>query len=785
MSSGFLVTVIKRTVSLPVRLVERFRGTSDSTRTRPPPRPRPPSPSLLPSPLTYLTSSYLIVSLALAFVLHRIHHLVPPARTHTQVDRTASNTTNSALVQVGFRLPAVLVLLRSLVRLVLANDDHDALLWSAFVSIAVSITLEHFVRTVSDDDPSAHPFNLLSLSFLLHVQSGTPGAHRQLYVYLALTLAELVSLQISYVTPYLRPGGQRRTTTTTTTTTKRYRFAITLFYSLVSQFLALRSYYLLYHSSDPNEGGGALIWFNKVPELAFEAIVVTSVAVRALALVVRRDSSSSDDDEPWWRMMPGTTVWWDASEDYAVVLIKYATAVLQHTRVSTLSYELAPVSVLPSSVAASLESIGFDLSDSDPSRRRDEGGVPQGLTVRLERNGDVVLIEELVQEEEQARGGLPLRRRTGPDTSEAVTYGFGVEVKHVDVEPLRSSRSRSRSSGGGGAAQWNGEWGTGFDNDDDAARVEYGAGYDEGSAGGGGGGEFGTGLVEGERRARVATFLGVVVRIAFYLAYVGVVAVRDAVRHVQRRVGWRSLAGTLDDTWTTTRRQRRQGEFATAADEDEEDSDDQDWTPESDDEDRSSSESDDDDDDGRGNVEEHTPLELISDLSDPTATATAAALDPTELAPYLVAHHLSPANSGTLTRRRYETLFPSTRRRRHDDDEPTASSVDVLDAAIRSHLLSGATMMKMTADEREQKRAEWRESRSMFCVVCTVEPRTVILWPCRCLALCESCRDALAARTTTTQTQTHTQGPATPGSGGSLCPTCRVGVAGFSRIFIP
>lgn len=35
---------------------------------------------------------------------------------------------------------------------------------------------------------------------------------------------------------------------------------------------------------------------------------------------------------------------------------------------------------------------------------------------------------------------------------------------------------------------------------------------------------------------------------------------------------------------------------------------------------------------------------------------------------------------------------------------------------------------------------------SRNCVICTVEPRVIICWPCRCLALCDDCRGSLAAR---------------------------------------
>ncbi|KAL5636924.1 hypothetical protein ACGC1H_000785 [Rhizoctonia solani] len=62
------------------------------------------------------------------------------------------------------------------------------------------------------------------------------------------------------------------------------------------------------------------------------------------------------------------------------------------------------------------------------------------------------------------------------------------------------------------------------------------------------------------------------------------------------------------------------------------------------------------------------------------------------------------------------------------------------------------------------------EDPRAVCVICTVEPRSVICWPCRCLALCDECRGSLASRM---------------GAGKHQCPCCRRGVEGYSRIFIP
>lgn len=57
------------------------------------------------------------------------------------------------------------------------------------------------------------------------------------------------------------------------------------------------------------------------------------------------------------------------------------------------------------------------------------------------------------------------------------------------------------------------------------------------------------------------------------------------------------------------------------------------------------------------------------------------------------------------------------------------------------------------------------------CSVCFSSPRNIILWPCRCVNICEGCRIRMAV------------------SAGSspkpLCPTCRTPVRGFSRLYFP
>lgn len=63
--------------------------------------------------------------------------------------------------------------------------------------------------------------------------------------------------------------------------------------------------------------------------------------------------------------------------------------------------------------------------------------------------------------------------------------------------------------------------------------------------------------------------------------------------------------------------------------------------------------------------------------------------------------------------------------------------------------------------------AEGMGSEGPQCVVCQMSPRTVLVWPCGCLSLCDDCRVGLASKNYTT------------------CVCCRTNVAAYSRLYVP
>lgn len=132
----------------------------------------------------------------------------------------------------------------------------------------------------------------------------------------------------------------------------------------------------------------------------------------------------------------------------------------------------------------------------------------------------------------------------------------------------------------------------------------------------------------------------------------------------------------------------------------------------------------------------------------------------------------------------------------------TRASYRRYDQAQRTHVLfssrGGRTAPKMSADEEAQlleqillerraaitpvevapdaagaQESSWANGAAGMgsdgpqCVVCHSSPRTVIVWPCRCLSLCDDCRVSLAMNNF------------------DKCVCCRREVISFSRIYVP
>lgn len=113
-------------------------------------------------------------------------------------------------------------------------------------------------------------------------------------------------------------------------------------------------------------------------------------------------------------------------------------------------------------------------------------------------------------------------------------------------------------------------------------------------------------------------------------------------------------------------------------------------------------------------------LNLYSDL------ATTQDGVPSAPGPQVLLAHLSSPSSGALTRRRYSRLLRQ--------DSPAEDGWDVFVEQRRQSMSTQAASSSWDADSRRN------------CVICTVEARSIVCWPCRCLAMCDDCRANLASR---------------------------------------
>ncbi|GAA5916733.1 hypothetical protein JCM8208_003608 [Rhodotorula glutinis] len=849
----------------------------------------------LPAPISFLTSPYLFTTLALAFFLHRIRHLLPPrqaytahARNHNPDLRRAMHRATSPLVQIGIRLPAILVMLRVAVALAAAvahvhgsslawlvpladgaplasaADDraalvrpvcrvtlrlllwatawagkgplgallaatspadvaralsHDALLWSAYLAAALGLACETFVRALADDSGVSQPLNLLSFSFLLHVHSsaartaslgsglglggespsssssGSAARHAavaaaaadqdaddvlglasaQLYIYLVTILLELATLQLSYCAHFWNPPSSTAPHRTRTSP-RKYRLPITALFSLVQQAFALRCFAVLWGWVDASPERRMLeadqfgtVWLNKVPELCFEVIIASSVAVKALAAAIRGEELSFDNLVGHPVMSP------TSEEDYPVALIKYVTHLLSTTRLSGLALELHPLDVLPLSLSIQLETLG--LVDPPPC------GDP-----RCELHGPALRAQH-ERERARAQGAGVVLGRAGDvafdDGFAALAPpGLGREVRRISVAGTEGDDVDAQHGGAGRRS---------------TASLAH---------------------LEGERKNALWRLLVLVARCALYVVWRVASTVKRAARRAGYRgrrwarraaavVGWRKDETALERRWSAERGRRGDTPFPDpvgdeperAVDAVDESDEDDDWAP-------SGASADDDDDDGSSSSEWESDgddvaprarrgrsptLALDADEDDPPyalfVDANPDGDDGEALAPYLLAHQLARTSCGPLTRRRYRALLPSSSSGAHSSRTSRATPLDSVEAlstaiaARRGEVLARLPGVRPAAEELEAARDKWRDERARFCVVCQVEDRTIVLWPCRCLCLCEDCRASLADRATSGN---GGQQPGAPsGGGGALCPTCRSEVQGFSRIYVP
>ncbi|KAG5420369.1 hypothetical protein I9W82_002250 [Candida metapsilosis] len=118
----------------------------------------------------------------------------------------------------------------------------------------------------------------------------------------------------------------------------------------------------------------------------------------------------------------------------------------------------------------------------------------------------------------------------------------------------------------------------------------------------------------------------------------------------------------------------------------------------------------------------------------------------------LIREHLN--YDGRLTRSRYRKLHSGTESESNFDSKDESEKLIELIISKRNEKGNGNDS---TSDS----------PRSMECVICQTNMREIITWPCKCFAICESCRLSLVSK----------------GFEGCVC--CRRDVEGVSKIYLP
>ncbi|KAI1113387.1 hypothetical protein F5Y14DRAFT_213727 [Nemania sp. NC0429] len=117
---------------------------------------------------------------------------------------------------------------------------------------------------------------------------------------------------------------------------------------------------------------------------------------------------------------------------------------------------------------------------------------------------------------------------------------------------------------------------------------------------------------------------------------------------------------------------------------------------------------------------------------------------------------------------RARLLLPSHSGRRHVHhgrmtDEEQAELLEQIILSRRAEMQSREQEAGTTSHGNDERGAE----TGPHCVVCHTSPRKIIVWPCRCLSLCDECRVSLAMNNF------------------DKCVCCRREVVSFSRIYVP
>ncbi|KAF2736183.1 ubiquitin-protein ligase-like protein [Polyplosphaeria fusca] len=167
---------------------------------------------------------------------------------------------------------------------------------------------------------------------------------------------------------------------------------------------------------------------------------------------------------------------------------------------------------------------------------------------------------------------------------------------------------------------------------------------------------------------------------------------------------------------------------------------------------------------------ESTPVpDALVDLSRLSSLLNPQTEEDREEARFLSRHLQS---TGILTRSQYRKLVEQDESRilrssRHSFPDTAHMTPAEEERLLEEFILKRRDIKGAASAGTWDTGAEGMGAEGPQCVVCQLSPRTVLVWPCGCLSLCDECRVGLASKNYTT------------------CVCCRTNVAAYSKLYVP
>ncbi|GMM38464.1 putative ubiquitin-protein ligase [Saccharomycopsis crataegensis] len=124
-----------------------------------------------------------------------------------------------------------------------------------------------------------------------------------------------------------------------------------------------------------------------------------------------------------------------------------------------------------------------------------------------------------------------------------------------------------------------------------------------------------------------------------------------------------------------------------------------------------------------------------------------------------------------ITRSLYKELSNLGMGNSQSQDSETAKLIQLIVAqrkgGLSNHKHKPSRKNDVEEDGDDEDFEDESFSKEYTCVICQTHPRQIILWPCKCLAICDNCRLSLVLRDF------------------NSCVCCRQGIDGYSKVFMP